>query len=146
VLLAELHAGEVCDPHAVTFAPGDSVGVAVDQTLRSGQAHFLVSHGETPIGTLSRDDVIALAGRVGLHTTVASIMRRSPVSVPPEMVLSDVRRLLQENGGIPVVVRNEEGVLGVLGLDDIARIASLSDLLARGGVRRPVAADPETSA
>jgi Zn-dependent protease/CBS domain-containing protein len=146
VLLAELRAGEVCDPHAVTFAPGDSVGVAVDQTLRCAQSHFLVSHGVTPIGTLSRDDVIALAGRVGLHTPLATIMRRSPVSVPPEMPLSDVRRLLQENGGVPVVVRSEDAVLGVLGLEDISRIASLSDLLARGGVRRPVAADPETSA
>ena len=146
VLLAELRAGEVCDPHAVTFAPGDSVGVAVDQTLRSAQAHFLVTHGATPIGTLSRDDVIALAGRVGLHAPLASIMRRSPLSVPPEMPLSDVRRLLQENGGVPVVVRHEDAVLGVLGLEDIARIASLSDLLARGGVRRPVATDPEASA
>jgi Zn-dependent protease len=146
VLLAELRAGEVCDPHSVTFAPGDSVGTAVDQTLRCAQAHFLVSHGVTPIGTLSRDDVIALAGRVGLHTPLATIMRRSPVSVPPEMPLSDVRRLLQENGGVPVVVRSEDAVLGVLGLEDISRIASLSDLLARGGVRRPVAADPETSA
>jgi Zn-dependent protease len=146
VLLAELQAGEVCDPHAVTFAPGDSVGVAVDQTLRCAQSHFLVSHGVTPIGTLSRDDVITLAGRVGLHTPLATIMRRSPVSVPPEMPLSDVRRLLQENGGVPVVVRSEDAVLGVLGLEDISRIASLSDLLARGGVRRPVAADPETSA
>jgi hypothetical protein len=43
------------------------------------------------------------------------------------------------------VVRGEDAALGVLGLEDISRIASLSDLLARGGVRRPVAADPETS-
>ena len=146
VLLAELHAGEVCDPHAVTFAPGDSVGVAVDQALRSPQAHFLVSHGATPIGTLSRDDVIAQAGRVGLHAPLAGIMRRALVRVPPDMTLSDVRRLLQEQGGGPVVVQGEDAALGVLGLDDIARIASLSDLLARGGVRRPVAANPETSA
>ncbi len=146
VLLAELHAGEVCDPHAVTFAPGDSVGGAVDQVLRSPQAHFLVSHGATPIGTLSRDDVVALAGRTGLHAPLAGIMRRTLVRVPPEMALSDVRRLLQENGGVPVVVQGEDDALGVLGLEDIGRIASLSDLLARGGVRRPVAADPETSA
>jgi Zn-dependent protease/CBS domain-containing protein len=146
VLLAELNAGEVCDPHAVTFAPGDSVGAAVDQALRSPQAHYLISHGEMPLGTLSRDDVIALAGRTGLHAPLAGIMRRTPARVPPEMPLSEVRRLLQENGGAPVVVQGEEAALGVLGLDDIARIASLSDMLARGGVRRPVAADPETSA
>ncbi|MES1189127.1 MAG: site-2 protease family protein [Myxococcales bacterium] len=146
VLLSELHAGEVCDPHAVIFAPGDSVGAAVDQALRSPQAHFLVSHGETPLGTLSRDDVIGLAGRTGLHAPVAGIMRRTLIRVPPDMSLTDVRRLLQENGGAPVVVQAEDGTLGVLGLDDLARIASLSDLLARGGVRRPVAADPETSA
>jgi Zn-dependent protease len=146
VLLAELKAGEVCDPHAISFAPGDSVGVAVDQTLRSPQAHFLVSHGDQPIGTLSRDELIGLAGRVGLHAPLATIMRRGPETVPPEMPLSEVRRTLQENGGVPVVVRSEEAVLGVLGLEDIARIASLTDHLARGGVRRQVAPNPETSA
>jgi Zn-dependent protease/CBS domain-containing protein len=146
VLLSELSAGEVCDPQAVTFEPGDTVGGAVDQTLRSPQAHFLVTHGAEPIGTVSRDDVIALAGRVGLHTPLAAITRRAPQTVPPEMPLSDVRRLLQENGGVPVVVRGDEAALGVLGLEDIARIASLTDLLARGGVRRPVAPNPETLA
>jgi Zn-dependent protease len=145
VLLAELRAGEVCDPHAVTFAPGDSVGLAIDQTLRSAQAHFLVSHGNQPIGTLSRDDLIALAGRVGLHAPLASITRREAPRVPPEMPLSDVRRMLQENGGAPVIVRGEDHVLGVLGLEDVSRIASLTDSLARGGVRRQVAPAPETS-
>jgi len=146
VLLAELRAGEVCDPHAVSFAPGDSVGVAVDQTLRSPQAHFLVAHGSRPIGTLSRDDLVALAGRVGLHAPLTSITRREPQLIAPDMPLSEVRRLLQENGGVPVVVQGEEGALGVLGLEDVTRIASLTDLLARGGVRRQVAQSSETSA
>jgi Zn-dependent protease len=145
-LLAELTAGEVCDPQAVTFEPGDSVAAAVDQTVRSAQAHFLVTHGTEPIGTLSRDDLVALAGRVGLHAPLSTITRRSPQTVPPEMALSEVRRLLQENGGVPVVVRSDEGALGVLGLEDIARIASLTDHLARSGVRRQVAPSPETSA
>ena len=144
-LLAELCAGEVCDPHAVTFAPGDSVGSAVDQTLRSPQAHFLITHGTEPIGTLSRDDLVALAGRVGLHAPLSGITRRTPFSVPPDMPLSEVRRLLQENGGAPVIVRTEDAALGVLGLEDLSRIASLTDHLARGGVRRPVAPSPETS-
>lgn len=146
VLLGELQAGEVCDPHAVTFAPGDSVGAAVDQTLRSAQAHFLITHGGEPIGTLSRDDLVALAGRVGLHAPLSSITRREPVCVPPDMPLSEVRRLLQENGGLPVVVRNEDGALGVLGLEDVSRIASVTDNLARGGVRRQAAPSPETQA
>jgi Zn-dependent protease len=143
-LLADLSAGEVCDPQAVTFSPGDSLGSVVDQTLRSAQAHFLVTHGSEPLGTVSRDDVIALAGRLGLHAPLAAITRRNPRHVPPEMPLSDLRRILQENAGAPVVVRNDETALGVLGLDDISRIASLTDHLARGGVRRQVAPNPET--
>lgn len=142
-LLAELHAGEVCDPQAITFTPGDTVGMAIDQTLRSAQAHFLVTHGAEPVGTLSRDDLISLAGRVGLHAPLTEVTRRKPTEVPPEMALSDVRRVLQENGGIPVVVRSPDGLLGVLGLEDISRIASLTDHLARGGVRRQVAPKPE---
>lgn len=146
LLLAEISAGEVCDPHAVSFAPGDSVGAAVDQTLRSAQAHFLVSHGGEAIGTVSRDDVVGLAGRVGLHAPLTTITRRAPQLVPADMPLSEVRRRLQENSGAPVVVWGEDGALGVLGLEDVARIASLTDHLARGGVRRPVAASSETSA
>jgi predicted transcriptional regulator len=146
VLLAELRAGEVCDPNATTFAPGDSVGLAIDHTLRCAQAHFLVTHGSEPIGTLSRDDLIALAGRVGVHAPVAGITRRGASTVPPELSLSEVRRLLQEKGGAPVIVRSEEAVLGVLGLEDISRIASLTDHLARGGLRRHVEPNPETSA
>lgn len=146
VLLAELRAGEVCDPHATTFAPADSVGLAIDQTLRSAQAHFLVTHGTEPIGTLSRDDLIAFAGRIGLHAPVAGITRRGATSVPPELPLSEVRRLLQEKGGAPVIVRSEDAVLGVLGLEDVSRIASLTDHLARGGVRRQAEPNPETSA
>lgn len=146
VLLGELRAGEVCDPQAVSFAPGDSVGLAVDQALRSPQAHFLITHGTEAVGTLSRDDVIALAGRVGLHAPLSTITRRTPLSVPPELPLSAVRRLLQENGGVPAVVRGDDGAMGVLGLEDLARIAALADLLARGGVRRPEPASSETSA
>ncbi|RYZ06733.1 MAG: CBS domain-containing protein [Myxococcales bacterium] len=145
VLLAELRAGEVCDPHAVTFAPGDSVGLAIDQTLRSAQAHFLVTHGAAAIGTLSRDDLLAFAGRIGLQAPVSGITRRGALSVPPDLALSEVRRLLQEKGGAPVIVRGEDAVLGVLGLEDISRIASLTDHLARGGVRRQVEPSPETS-
>ncbi len=146
LLLAELRAGEVCDPHAVSFAPGDSVGSAVDQTLRSAQAHFLVSHGGEAIGTVSRDDIVALAGRVGLHAPLTTITRRAPESVSPDLPPTEARRLLQENGGVPLVVRAEDGPLGVLGLEDISRIASLADHLARGGVRRQVPQSSVTSA
>ena len=146
LLLAELRAGEVCDPHAVSFAPGESIGAAVDQILRSSQAHFLVSHGGEAIGTVSRDDVVGLAGRVGLHAPLTTITRRAPATVSPEVPLTEVRRLLQEGGGAPLVVKGEEGPLGVLGLEDISRIASLTDHLARGGVRRQVAESSETSA
>ena len=47
---------------------------------------------------------------------------------------------------VPVVVRNEDGALGVLGLEDVSRIASVTDNLARGGVRRQAAPSPETQA
>ncbi|HEY6077729.1 MAG TPA: site-2 protease family protein [Polyangiaceae bacterium] len=142
-LLAELRAGEVCDPHAVAFSPGDNIGAALDQTLRSPQAHFLVTHGTESIGTISRDALVSLAASVGLLTPLAAVIRRDTPVVPPELPLSEVRRILQENPGVPVLVRSEEGVLGLLGLEDLARIAALTDHLARGGVRRPVAPAPE---
>jgi len=135
-LLAELRAGEVCDPNAVIVAPDDTIGTVVDHLLRGPQTHFAMMHGRQLIGTLSRDDVLLAAGKLGVYAPALSALRRELNVVDASVSLDEVRAKLIEASGRPVVVTSAEGPLGVLGLDDMGRIAGLAERLSEQGVKR----------
>jgi Zn-dependent protease len=137
-LLSELRAGEVCDPHALVLAPHEQVGHVLDTLVRSPQAHFAVFYGKELVGTVARDQILALAPRVGLNAPLASLMRREFFAVDAGTPLDEVRRrLLELGGGRPVVVRSLTGFAGVLGFEDLQRITQVAERLAQAGIRRP---------
>jgi Zn-dependent protease len=136
-LLAELRAGEVCDPHAVVFSPEEQVGHVLDTLVRCPQAHFAVFSGKELVGTLARDHALALAPRVGLRAPLSSLMRREFFAVDAGTPLDEVHRRLRELGGRPVVVRSLTGYAGVLGGEDLERIILVAERLAQAGIRRP---------
>jgi Zn-dependent protease/CBS domain-containing protein len=138
-----LSAGEVCDPNAITLVPGDMVGSAVDHLLRTPQGHFAVVHGDHLVGTLSRDEVLAAAGAVGLGAFVAGVMRRDVVQIDAGVPLDELRHMFMELGGRPVAVFGPHGFMGLLGYEDVSRIASLAAALERRGVVRPAVARPD---
>ncbi len=138
-----LQAGEVCDPNAITLMPGDMVGTAVDHLLRTPQAHFAVVHGEQLVGTLSRDEVLAAAGAVGLGAFVAGVMRRDIAQVDAATPLDELRSTLMELAGRPVAVFGPQGFIGLLGYEDVSRIAALASALERHGIVRPAVARPD---
>jgi hypothetical protein len=142
-LLSELRAGEVCDPHALVLAPHEQVGHVLDTLVRSPQAHFAVFYGKELVGTVAREQVLAMAPRVGLSAPLASLMRREFFAVDAGTPLDEVRRRLLELGGRPVVVRALTGFAGVLGYEDLQRITVVAERLAQAGIRRPqVLPDP----
>jgi len=142
-LLSELRAGEVCDPHALVLAPHEQVGHVLDTLVRSPQAHFAVFYGKELVGTVAREQVLAMAPRVGLSAPLASLMRREFFAVDAGTPLDEVRRRLLELGGRPVVVRTLTGFAGVLGFEDLQRITLVAERLAQAGIRRPqVLPDP----
>lgn len=142
-LLSELRAGEVCDPNAVVFSPHELVGHVLDTLVRSAQMHFAVFNGKELVGTLARDQVLALAPRVGLDAPLSSLMRRELFTVDAGTPLDQVRRRLLELAGRPVVVRSLSGYAGVLGFEDVQRITVVAERLAQAGIRRPqTAPDP----
>jgi Zn-dependent protease len=136
-LLSELRAGEVCDPHALVLAPHEQVGHVLDTLVRSPQAHFAVFYGKELVGTVTRDQILALAPRVGLTAPLSSLMRREFFAVDAGTPLDEVRRRLLELGGRPVVVRSLTGFAGVLGFEDLQRITQVAERLAQAGIRRP---------
>ena len=142
-LLSELRAGEVCDPHALVLAPHEQVGHVLDTLVRSPQAHFAVFYGKELVGTVAREQILAMAPRVGLTAPLASLMRREFFAVDAGTPLDEVRRRLLELGGRPVVVRSLTGFAGVLGFEDLQRITLVAERLAQAGIRRPqVVPDP----
>jgi Zn-dependent protease len=142
-LLRDLRAGEVCDPHALVLAPHEQIGHVLDTLVRSPQAHFAVFYGKELVGTVARDQVLAQAQRVGLSAPLSALMRRELFAVDAGTPLDEVRRRLLELGGRPVMVRSLTGFAGVLGFEDLQRIAQVAERLAQAGIRRPqVAPDP----
>lgn len=136
-LLSELRAGEVCDPAAVVFAPHEQVGHVLDTLVRCAQSHFAVFHGKELVGTVTRDEALALAPRIGLQAPVSALMRREIYAVDAGAPLDEVRRRLLELGGRPLVIRALNGYAGVLGFEDLRRIAGVAERLAQAGIRRP---------
>ena len=140
-VLAELSAGEVCNPGAQTLSPGDDLGDALDLILRTAQGSFPVVHGSGLVGVVLREDALAAASRAGLRTPVGALMRRDLPVCPSDAPLALVREQLQITGR-PVVVVEGQRFLGVLSAADVVRISEASARLAAAGIRRPKGSTP----
>jgi Zn-dependent protease/CBS domain-containing protein len=127
--LAGLSAGDAVDSRAVTLEPGDILASALAHAVRTPQAHYAVVLGDRVVGTLSRDEIVAAARRLGPATFVAGVMDRDVEEVAGSAPLSDVRARLIERGGRPLLVRSRHGLSGLIGLEDVARVATMADLI-----------------
>jgi CBS domain-containing protein len=130
-------AREIVD-RAIVLAPGDLLGIALHHAVRAPQSYFAVVHGDTVVGTLSREDMLHHVHALGPATYVAGVMQRELAEVDASMPLSEVRARLIELGGRPVVVRGPYGFVGLLGIEDLARAAMMAHALrARAGHATP---------
>jgi Zn-dependent protease/CBS domain-containing protein len=127
--LSGLRAGDAVDPRAIVLEPGDLIGLAMEYALRTPQTHFAVVLGERVVGTLSREEILGTVRRNGPLSFVSGVMQRDVEEVDAREPLSEVRSRLIERGGRPFVVRGPTGILGLIGLEDVARAASMADLL-----------------
>jgi Zn-dependent protease/predicted transcriptional regulator len=126
-----LTAGDAVDPRALVLQPGDVLGAVMQHALRSSQSHFAVVLGEQVVGTVSREAILMGVRRQGPQIYVASIMQRDVESIRSDVPLTEVRTRLMERGGAPFVVTAHDGIIGLLGFEDIARAASMADVLTR---------------
>jgi Zn-dependent protease len=134
--LSQLSAGEVCDPSAILLSPTDDLGDLVDHALRNAQSSYAVVHGTELVGVVLRDEAVAAVPRLGLRASLSEVLRRDLTAVEAETPLVELRARIVERG-LPVVVTEGRRFMGVLGMEDLARIAGLSRRLAAAGIRRP---------
>lgn len=139
--LAELTAGEVIGPPGSVLQLGDDLGDVVDHALRSQQSAFAVVSDSDLLGVVLRDDVLALAPRLGLRASIGQVLRRGLPICDAATPLLAVRDRIAETG-LPVVVVDEGRFVGLLGAEDLTRIARVTSRLATAGIRRPVEAAP----
>jgi Zn-dependent protease/CBS domain-containing protein len=132
--LSGFAAGAVCAPNPVVLSPGDTLGAAIDVMLRSSQHHFAVVHGTSVVGLLSREDALRAVSRVGPGAYVAGVMERELGVIDASAPLDEVRTRLLELGNRPLIVRSADGYLGILGLEDLSRVAAIATALRRGGL------------
>lgn len=133
--LRKLCAGEVCDPDAPTLSTSDSLTVALDRLVRSPQSAFGVFYGSQFVGAVTRADLMR-ADATSPALTLGSVMRRALPYVPASAPLSHVRTVLLEHPG-PAVVQGQHGVVGLLTLEDLGRMARVMSELEKRGIRRP---------
>ena len=127
--LAGLRAADAVDARAIALEPGDMLAHALAHALRSSQPYYAVVLGERLVGTLGREEILEAVRKLGPLTFVAGVMNRDVVEVGAEEPLSEVRTQLIERGGRPLAVRGPQGPIGLIGLEDVARAATMADLL-----------------
>jgi Zn-dependent protease/CBS domain-containing protein len=132
--LQGVRAGDVCAPNAILLSPGDSLGAAIELMMRTPQHNFAVVHGPSVVGTLSREDALRALRQHGPGAYVAGVMQRELAEIDASTSLEEVRNRLIELEGSPIVVRGPSGYLGLIGLEDLGRVASVAAALRRGGV------------
>jgi Zn-dependent protease len=130
-VLTTLRVGDAYNKHALTLDVGDRVSKVVDYILTSYQPDYAVMQGHTPIGIVSRDDVLRTLGTDPRDAYVTGIMRRDVVRVEADATLDRVRELMGERGVRVVAVYSGENYLGLVSIEDIAEAFAVISFLDR---------------
>jgi Zn-dependent protease/predicted transcriptional regulator len=140
VVLGTLRVGDAYNKHAITLAPGDTVGGVVDYILTSYQPDFAVLQGSTFLGVVTREDVLKSLATEMHDAYVTGVMKRDVPHVEADTPLDAVRRLLAEKGERVAAVTRGGTYLGLVSLEDIAEALLVVAFRAARDARRNAAA------
>jgi CBS domain-containing protein len=131
-----------------SLAPGDTLGVAMDQLLAGAQNDFPVVDDGLVVGVLTRTRLFEALRAHGPSTAVAHAMVRDAGSVEPGDSLDAVFQRMQEAGAQTLPVLESGRLLGLITLENIGEFLMLRQMLAEGpdAGTPPSAVDPPPSA
>ena len=110
-----------------TLAPQDSLGRAADLLVATHQQDFPVVDAWGRIaGILARGSLLAALASAGRDAAVLEVMDREPRVVPPELTLEVVLRYLQTRPPVPVLVASEQGLVGMVTLENLGERIQVS--------------------
>ena len=119
-----------------TVSHGDSLGDVVERLLRTNQEDFPVAHGERVLGVLTRRQLLASLASEGKDSLVAGAMTREFPAVAPGDDLAQALDLLKAFGSVPLLVFEQDRLVGMVTLDNLVEFLSV----ARVGAASPPSA------
>lgn len=118
--------------HFETLSHGDSLGRAADLLLATSQQDFPVMGGGEVIGVLGRKALIEGLATHGRDHYVAEIMARQFPRVAIEEPLQKAFDLMQEHGGLPVLVFDGDNLLGYINQENLMEFLMIAQSQRQG--------------
>jgi len=111
----------------VTLAPNDSLRRAAELLLDSHQQDFpVIDAWGRVVGLLSRAGILQGLAQHDAGESVLTVMDRDVTSVHPDSTMDDVLRRFQETGGKPVLVMDDNGLVGMVTLENLTRFLEVA--------------------
>jgi len=127
-----LKARDAMITHFESLAPQDPLGRAADLLVATHQQDFPVLDAWGRIaGLLHRGALLAGLASGGRELAVLEVMDREPQLVYPDLPLEEVLRLLQARPMQPLLVAAENGLLGMITLENLGEAIEISQTLRR---------------
>jgi len=111
----------------VTLAPNDSLRRAAELLLDSHQQDFpVIDAWGRVVGLLSRAGILQGLAQYEAGESVLTAMDRDVTTVRPDSTMDDVLRRFQETGGKPVLVMDDNGLVGMVTLENLTRFLEVA--------------------
>ncbi|GGL53979.1 CBS domain-containing protein [Halocalculus aciditolerans] len=116
--MTQLAVRDVASQRFVGVSESDDLAGAVDVLRSEGANAALVLRGESVVGLLTASDVLDHVGALD-GVTVADAMGAPPTAVRPDAAVSEAAEVVRQTGVGYVVVRDDEGVRGLVEARDL---------------------------
>ncbi|MCL7417370.1 MAG: CBS domain-containing protein, partial [Halalkalicoccus sp.] len=104
----------------VGVSESDTIRDVIDVMVEDGDTGIVVLRGTEAVGTVTERDLLrATAGTIPTDARIASVMSGPDPSIEADVPLSDAASLLSTEEGRQLLVRNGEGIVGVLTPQDV---------------------------
>lgn len=105
----------------VGVSESDTIGDVIDVMVEDGGRGVVVLRGTEAVGTVTERDLLraTATGTIPTDASIASVMSGPNPSIKADVPLSDAASVLSTEEGRQLLVRNGEGLVGVLTPQDV---------------------------
>jgi citrate synthase len=130
---------EVMSSPVVTVSPDETVSSAASVMQDRSVGSVVVVDGTRPIGILTERDIVRLAaaGPSGEGTKVAEWMTADPDCVQPGLSVQEAFASLGAHGYRHIPVVDGSGLVGIVSLRDLMRVAQIQPVVHPGQIEAP---------
>ena len=131
--------GELMSTPAVTATPSETIADVAARMNDVRVGSVVVVDGSRPIGILTERDLVrfAAAGADALGTKVSEWMTERPDTVGPDVDAGDAFASLASHGYRHIPVVDGGGLVGIVSMRDLMRVAQIQPVVAPGTIEAP---------